>query len=365
MGLASGVRIGTVAGAPVRIGASWFLLAVVVLALNGPALHDSRPELGALAYAVAGAYALLLLGSVLVHEISHALSARTAGLKVHAVVADLMGGHTSFEGTGLRPLTSALVALAGPASNGVLGGLALLARQGVDAEVPRLLLGATAIANLALAVFNLLPGLPLDGGQVVEAVVWAATGVRHRGTVVAAWCGRVVVVLGLVLFVVLPVLRGGSLSGPMLWALLIGAFMWRGASTALARAGVTARLTGHSVRELLVPLPVVGVGESLAAVTDRVRAGAVAVDDRGRPVGLVPPGALDAVDPQARARVTVSAVLLRQPDGWVVETDPDGELLPVIAHVVAGRLADTAVVWQGRVLGIVRTADLERWFAGR
>lgn len=163
---APGLRIATLAGIPVYIGRTWPIIAVVILVLYGPSLQASRPDLGSGAYLVAAAFALLLLVSVLAHEAAHALVARAFGYRVSRVVADLWGGHTAYESAGKTPGASALVAVVGPATNGVLAVIAWqLSHLVPGGGVAHILLGATAWTNGFVALFNVLPGCPWTAGS--------------------------------------------------------------------------------------------------------------------------------------------------------------------------------------------------------
>ncbi len=361
----SGVRIGTVAGAPVRIGASWFVLAALVAVAYGPGIHAQRPDLGGWAYVVALGYAAFLLVSVLVHEGAHAWAARGFGHRVHVIAADLLGGHTSFDPSDLRPGPAAVIALAGPASNLVLGGIFWWASQGLpEASVARLLIGAAGVVNLLLGVFNALPGLPLDGGQAVEAGVWRLTGRRSTGTRVAAVCGLLVTAAILLWWVVLPVLNHQGIGLGVVWSVLIGMSMWRGAQQALVRARFTDRIDGRTVADVLLRVPVVPVQTPLAAVAEAVSRGGV-VTELGRPVGLIDPTLLIAAGATPPPTTTVAAVTVRQPDGWVIEVSTGAPLLVLVQRLAVSRAPIAAIVSDGVVEGIVRAADVNALLSGR
>lgn len=204
----AGWRVGTLRGIPIYIGGGWVVIGVVMVALFGPQIADTLPGLGLWAYAVALGYAVLLLLSVLVHEAAHALTALACGFRVHRIAADLMGGHTAYDAARATPGRSALVALAGPVANGVLCVVGWQVLPYVRGDVTGLLLGALAWTNGFVALFNLLPGLPLDGGYLLDALVWKITGRRHLGLVAAGWTGRVVTILVVLWFGGLPLLRG-------------------------------------------------------------------------------------------------------------------------------------------------------------
>lgn len=358
----SGLRLATIGGIPVYIGSSWFLLAAIIVALIGPQIAASNPDLGAAAYAVALAHALGLLVAVLVHEASHAGVARLFGHTVHAVVADLWGGHTTYDPTKGRPGSAAAIAGVGPLSNGILGFVAFLLLPVVPAGIPSSLVGAFALVNGLLALFNLLPGLPLDGGQLVEALVWKITGTRHTGRVVAGWCGRVVAGL-VVLWAVLPLLSGEGLDPfRVIWVLLIAAFLWRGASAAVQAGeslGVLARIDPDSVIR-----PAVAVHErSVVADVSRHDEHAwvpVVIDAGGRPTAMISGAALDSVPAAERAHTPVAAVMAPQPPEWVVALDGErsDQVRALVQAFQEHDLAVLAVTRGGRMVGVVSVHEL-------
>ncbi|MBN9327568.1 MAG: site-2 protease family protein, partial [Cellulomonas sp.] len=200
--------IGHVAGAPVVLAPSSLLAVVVLTAAYAPAVR-SATRLGAGAYLVAAVFVVLLFASVLAHELAHGIVAKRRGQQPTAFVLTLWGGHTSFVGGSASPATSALVAVVGPLANlllaGAFAGLRVVAPSGSLAEY---LAWAGALSNGFVGVFNLLPGLPLDGGRLLEAAVWAGTRDRSRGTEVAGWVGRAVAAGLVLLVVVLPLSQG-------------------------------------------------------------------------------------------------------------------------------------------------------------
>lgn len=186
------------AGVPIAVSTSWFLITVVMVALFAPRIHGWLPELSfAGAVLVAIGYTLILALSVLAHELGHAFSAKAYGWTESTIEITLWGGHTTFNEVNSTPLRSLVVSVAGPAVNLVLGGAALAWLQlGGPGGVAGALLAMTAWGNLLLGAFNLLPGLPLDGGRFVESLSWKITGSQALGIIAAGWAGRIVTVLG-------------------------------------------------------------------------------------------------------------------------------------------------------------------------
>lgn len=354
---APGLRIGSIAGAPIRIGPSWLLLAALVIVVQGTNLRASG-ESPATSYLVAGGIALVLLASVLVHEIAHAWSARRAGLRVIAVAADLLGGHTSFDGTGLRPGASALIAAAGPGANVVMGLAALAGANALDGGVADYLLGAAALTNLLLAAFNLVPGLPLDGGQILEAGIWGLTGDRARATTIAAWGGRVVAGLVVLWAVALPLVQGRGLTAYALWSLIIAWVLWRGASAALLRAKVTQQFAAYPLSTTVHALAEVPIRAPLSTV-DGSRLPAFAVDDGAVPIGLLTAEAISAVPEERRTTTQVGAVIAHEPSTWIIDVDGD-DLLPAVQQLSMRRLPYAAIRRDGRTLGVLDGRDVQR-----
>ncbi len=335
--------IGRAAGAPVIITPSSLVFAVVLAALFAPTVRLRAPELGAGAYVVALVFAVLLLASVLVHELAHGFVARARGLHVREFALTFVGGHTQFTSSAATPATSALVAFVGPGANLVLGGLFQLAASLAPVgSLTATVLDAAAFANWTVGLFNLVPGLPLDGGRVLEALVWGAGRDRARGTIAAAWCGRIVAIAVVAWAIVLPVLRGTSPSLTLVvWAALVGAVLWSGAGDALRSARIGRRLVGVTVQALGRPATTVPAGASLADA-DGARGSAgvdevVLVAPDGRPVAYVDRAASGAVPPDARARTPVSAVAVGLLPGAVIEDTLTGlDLVRAVSPVGSG-----------------------------
>lgn len=352
-----GLRIATVAGVPVYIAPSWLVIAAVIVVIVGPPLARERPDLGVLAYAVGALQAVLLLFAVLAHEGAHAAAARAAGMPVVRIVANLWGGHTAMESGRATPGSMAAVAVAGPLANALLAVVGWLAGFVVLGEVPGRLVYGFVIANAVLAVFNLLPGMPLDGGQLVESAVWKGTGNRNMGSVVAGWCGRVLTVLVVLWFVVRPLVQGQGLDYSVLWMLLIASVLWTGASSSIARGHALGRLGRVRLAEVLRPAV---VAPAHATVDQAAAAGReiVVADAQGRLTAYVAPDHLRSVPPEHRWRTPVTSVASHQAPGWVVEADPQGDIVPVIAALQQHHITLFAVVHQGRLAGVVHASDV-------
>jgi Zn-dependent protease len=352
-----GIPLGRIAGIPVLLAYSWFVIAAFTVIVYGPVLLERNPALGASAYTVAFAYAVLLLISVLVHELAHALTAKAYGWPTEKIVLNLWGGHTQFENFTATPGRSVLVALAGPAANFVLAGGAWLVLSVADlASVADILTNIFMWANLVIGLFNVLPGLPLDGGRIVESAVWKATGSQAKGTVAAGWAGRLIVVALGYWFIARPLLSGESPEFSLLMiTILVGGFLWMGASASIQQGTLRGRL--HLVSAAALAGPAVGV-PATATVEDILRlspAGTPAVvvcGPDGRPQGVVDAAAVSAVPAVAAASTPVTAVSYALGAGaYVPESSKGQELIKYLAQVDGQEYA--VVDHQGNVTGLL------------
>ncbi|MDQ0821057.1 Zn-dependent protease [Arthrobacter sp. V4I6] len=360
-----GIPLGRIAGIPVVLAHSWFIIAAFTVIVYGPVLLRNNPDLGIGAYFVAFAYALLLLISVLVHELAHALTAKIYHWPTEKIVLNLWGGHTQFESFTASPGRSVLVALAGPAANFVLaGGGWVLLTAGNLSGVADILANIFVWANLLIGIFNVLPGLPLDGGRLVESAVWKVTGSQAKGTVAAGWGGRIIVIALVVWFVALPLLSGERPDiSLMLITVLVGSFLWMGATASIQQARLRGRL--HLVHAGSLAEPAVGLPETATvAELERLHRSAagsppavVLYGPDGRPVAVVDAGVAATVPPDAVASTPLTAVSYALGAGaYVPESSQGQELLQYLAQIDGQAYA--VVNRDGTVTGLLRQATV-------
>lgn len=222
----TGWRIGSLFGIPLFLDPLWF----VILALGTLNYGLAYLQWGTvLAWSAGLMMALLLFGSVLLHELGHSLVARSQGIKVNSITLFLFGGIASIEEESKTPGQAFQVAIAGPAVSIALFVLLTLLGQALPASSPASLMVADlAKINVVLAVFNLIPGLPLDGGQVLKAAVWKVTGNRFQAVRWAARAGQILGWLAIATGVAVDFFTGELVSG--LWISLLGWFGIRNAS---------------------------------------------------------------------------------------------------------------------------------------
>lgn len=360
--------MGSVLGAPVLLRPSWFVIAAVVTVVFAPTVADQLGAGGPTVYLIAATFTALLLGSVFLHELAHAVAARFCGTPPTQIVLDLWGGHTSFADEVPTPGRSVVVAAAGPAVNGALAIVGAWAGRQLPPGVAALLLLALTISNAFVAVFNALPGLPLDGGRVLEGVVWWLTSDRSMGTLVAGWCGRGVsgLTAGYVVVQQATTPEADVTSG--IWLLLIAGLLWQGAGQAIQLAQWRRRAPSVTVRSLLRPAVPVPNG---ATIADIVTAGAeagvgdvVLLDVYGRPAAVVDRAAVATVPAERAADVPGTAVARALGPGATIGDDLAGE--PLVNRLQETPNTEYAVVdVAGHVVGVLAWQDVAAKVIGR
>ncbi|MBM7520447.1 site-2 protease family protein [Nocardioides nitrophenolicus] len=353
-------RIGRIAGSDVLVSSSWFLIAGLIAVVMSPRVEQVQPGLGVWTYVVGVAFAIALYLAVLLHEASHAVVARRFGFTVHSITLHFLGGATAIEGEARRPRQEFWIAVVGPITSIAVGAAALAAWFVTPDGLLRLVVEGLAGANLMIGVLNLVPGLPLDGGRVLKAGVWAITGRVHTGTAVAAWTGRGTAVL--VAVWALWASRDGSLVNPLV-LLIVALFLWTGASQALAVAGITRQFDGVVAsdlarRALSVPddLP---LAEAMRQAREAGAGSIVTTTADGRPVGVVDETAARAVPAERAPWVAVSSVARTLEPGLALPVRITGAaLLDKVRTTPASEyvLLDD----DGRVYGVLSAADLIR-----
>lgn len=365
-----GLSLGRIAGIPVVLAWSWFVITLFIVVVFGPRVGDAFPGIGAGAYGVALGYALLLAASVLLHELSHALTARAFGWPTTRIVLNLWGGHTQFASFNASPGRSLLVALAGPAANFVLAGIGWGALQVMaPGSVTYLLTTILVWANLLVALFNVLPGLPLDGGRLVESAVWKATGSQEKGTVAAGWAGRIIVILLLGVVIGIPLVRGLQPDLTVIViAVVMGAFLWMGASAAIENARMRLRLPAISAGRLQQRAIGLPAGTTVAAARRLLRenpgAAVVVTGASGMPEAVVDDAALLAVPAEAEGTTPVNAAARRLAAGAYVPEWAEGqELVQFLARLEGNEYA--VINRQGAVTGLLHQRTVVNAITGK
>jgi Zn-dependent protease/CBS domain-containing protein len=325
--------VGSFRGVPLYFAPSWVLIATLITVTYNRIIYDNVTGIGrGTSYLVAFVFAVLLALCVLAHELGHTAVSLALGQPVHRVVIFLLGGMSEIDGEIRRPRDEFLIALAGPLASLVLAGGAWVGYSfAADATVLSVLLALLMWSNLVVGIFNLLPGLPLDGGRALRAGVWGATQSRFTGTRVAAWSGRVVAIIVAVGSVLINVNGFNWGLGTALFGLALGAFIWIAATQSLRVAELQQRLPLLSMQRLLRPaLPVpaeLPVAEAIRRAGEARAGGLVVVDSANTPRAIVDEARIGAVPLDRRPWVPVSDVARPIEPGMVLGVDLAGDQL--------------------------------------
>lgn len=355
------VRIGRFFGVPLYLSSSWLIIGLVVTFGFADLFRTSVDGAdGATPYLLAFGFAVLSVLSVLGHELGHVVAALALGLRVRRVVIFLLGGVSEIQPEPARAGQELLVSVAGPlASAGIVavawvGTLATASHSALGVEL-RLLVWS----NFVIAVFNALPGLPLDGGRVLRACVWGLTRSRLLGTQVAAWGGRLLAVIVASAGVLFE--RGELRLVTVVLAVGMGAFMWVGASQSLASARMTARLpqleAGSLSRRAIWVRGDTPVDQALRRLNETGARAIVVIDGADHAVAVVNEARIAAVPGTARAWTDVAEVADAVGATYPIPLGTAGrDLLAACQSHPAGEylVVDAA----GRGIGVLSMADL-------
>jgi Zn-dependent protease/predicted transcriptional regulator len=349
----------------VRILAHWSVLVILLLIANLLAttvLPDAVAGQSALLYWVisTGAAAVFMI-ALLAHELAHAEVARHYGMPVKRITVWMLGGLTELEGEPPSPRADALVAAAGPATSLAFGAaMALLARLLDSTGSAAVLIAAVrwlAEVNVILAVFNLIPGAPLDGGRLLRALLWWRSGNRYRAGATAARAGRVlgIVLLSMGALEFLTGYPGG------IWLALIGWFVLTGAASE-RYASLSDRVHGLRVSDVMGRNPVAAPGwftvPEFVDALPTAQSGQVAfpvVDVDGRPVGVLTWADLERIPRERRSQTRLRDVARRGPAFFAISSDSP---LPEVVLPLHLRGGYAVVIDDGRLVGLVSEADV-------
>lgn len=357
------VPLGRIAG--VRIGLHWSVAGIVLLVAVGLAAYQLPavfPGHSAVAYALGGAgAAVLLLLSLLAHELAHAIVARRNGVPVGGITLWLLGGVAQLRDEASTPGADFRIAAVGPGTSALLGvlfaGVTWAAIGLGSGRLVAAVLLYLALLNVVLAVFNLVPAAPLDGGRVLRAALWRWTGDRARASVWSARAGRVLggglMIAGLV--------RAFTSGADGIWWVLIGMFVLTVAGAEQRRAQLGESLTGIRVGEAMDPgVPVVEpeltVDEFLRERVFEHGPASFVVGDRAAPLGLL--GVRRARAVRRGARTTTALRRIATPLDETGAASPDEPLSAVLPRLAG---AERVLVFDGdRLVGSITPTDLER-----
>lgn len=287
-------RVGNLFGIPFFINVSWFIVLALVTLNFGSGLLAQFPGLGVQAWGLGFVLGLLLFASVLLHELGHSFAAIQRGIRVNSITLFLFGGLASLDDEAKTPTGAFWIAVAGPlVSLALFGLLFILASSSLITGPLAMITGLLAYINLVIATFNMIPGLPLDGGNVLKAAVWKITGNRYRGTRWASRTGQLIG-WGAIAIGALSVLGLSNIGS--FWTLIIGWFLLQNAGRSAQSATLQEALSGLTAADaVLEDSPVITANSTLRDLADAsVLSGGtnrwqrfLVKDDQGQFVGTI------------------------------------------------------------------------------
>jgi Zn-dependent protease/CBS domain-containing protein len=348
------LRVGNLFGIPFYINFSWFLVLGLVTWDYGSELGFSFPQLGSLAWVLGLGAALMLFASVLAHELGHSFVAIRQGIPVNSITLFIFGGLASMGEESKTPGDAFWVAIAGPLVSIVLFTiLTLVSLFGGITGAPAAIVNLIASINLALALFNLLPGLPLDGGNALKAIVWKITGKPYKGLAFASKAGQFLgwVGVGLGLLSVLGLSNIGSF-----WTLIVGWFLLQNAGRSAQAASVQEQLSGLTAADAITPnSPVVSAELSLREFANNYVIGNpmdwkkyLVTDAEGKMIGEISVDAMKTIPTNDWWNVQVKELV--QPAEQLVTVAIDMPLLEVVTLLEEKNVQTLAVMKDGSVL---------------
>jgi Zn-dependent protease len=355
-----GIKLGSIKGAQIVVQPSTLLMLVLLAWLYSSSAGELTPN----AFSLGMLLAVLLFVSVFLHELAHAIAAWAYGRKVHTIVLTLWGGHTTFDARNLTPGVVGVTAIAGPVANALIAiGASLLLQTGLVTGLVSGVVQWLVWANILLAIFNALPGIPMDGGKVLQSAVWAATGDRLKGLRIAGWAGRVVAVLVVIFTIGYPIAQGRGVDLiNVAFAVLLFSVIWPSASAAIKAVDTQARRGAAKVGAIM--RGAVGVPYTSSVASARGEALAAGVLDvvilsaDGAPAAFASVPTMDRVPEEQREQESLQSVSVPMPRGAVVSPRLEGEELVTRLREWYGRTDSWAVVDGDRVVGVVRLEEV-------
>jgi len=361
------IEIFKVAGIQVAIDYSWLIIfALILWSLASGYFPAEYPGYSIGSYWLVGLVAtILFFGSVLAHELCHAAMGNRLGEEVHRITLFIFGGVAELEHEPRSGIDELKIAAVGPLSSLVMAGIFWLIARGVAAAPATALWGSVfsylAFINLALALFNLLPGFPLDGGRLLRAALWMRWGDLRRATAAAADWGNTIA-WGLIAFGALEIFAGGLIGG--LWLIFIGLFLRSAASSGYQNMIVKQVLSGASVREIMVRDPIVlGPEETVAGAVEnyflRRGFGGFPVAADGKVLGVVTLAQVRECPASERASRRISEVM--RPADRTIEIAPGAGVIDAIRQMAAADIGRLLVVDQGKLVGLITRTGVTRY----
>ena len=362
------IKLGRIFGVAVGLHYSWIIIALLVtLSLRSQFAIDHPNWAASTTWAIAIITGLLFFVSILLHELSHAAVAKLRGIPVRAITLFALGGVAQIEKDAADAKSEFWMGIIGPIASMLIGVVCLVLAWlfgwsfGAEPVSPLAAMFMwLGYINIALAIFNMIPGFPLDGGRVLRAVVWWITGDANRSTRIASGVGQFVAI-GFILLGILRFFSGAGFGG--LWIAFIGWFLLEAARASGAQVEITERLTGVRVGDVMAQqFPIVDANANLQTFVQEhlLPTGhrCFVVSEQGRPAGIITPHEVKAIDRARWPYTTVGDVMRSLENLRTVSPDrPVAEALEMMGREDVNQMP---VVQQGKLAGIISRAHILR-----
>ena len=367
------IKLGRLCGVEIGLHYSWGLIALLLMFSLAGHFDASHPEWGSgVIWTMAIVTGLLFFAALVVHELSHAMVARARGVPVRSITLFALGGVASIEKEAVDPKTEFVMGIVGPITSAVIGAACLILAwvlgwtpRESPASPPVAMLVWLGYINMALALFNMIPGFPLDGGRVLRAIIWWITGNASRSTRIAAGVGQVVALA----FIALGILRffGGAGVGG-LWLAFIGWFLLEAARASTAQVEVAEGLRGVRVRDVMArDCPAVEGRMTLQDFAEEhlLRTGqrCFVVVDAGTISGLITPHEVKEVPRERWPKITVGEAMRPLAQLHTLRADtPVAEALEIMGREDVNQLPVTS---NGHLEGVISRGHIVRFLQTR
>lgn len=365
--MGKGIQLLRIGGIRIEIDLSWFIIAaLVVFSLAGGYFPANYPSWGEGQIWVAAIItALLFFVSVLLHELSHSFVAKARGIEVESIRLFIFGGVSNIKREARKPFEEFIIAVVGPLSSIVLAGVFyLIALVAAPGSAVRAVSGYLTVINLALGIFNLVPGFPLDGGRVLRSILWGTSKNYTWATRVAANVGKFIGYLFIFLGVWMA-LAGGLIDG--LWIGLIGWFIISAANQSYQQVVVNNLLQGVSVGQVMsMPratiLPNMNLNQLVHEFFLYRNERMVPVVENGYLVGLVTPDSVRDVPQEQWNNVPVAQVMTRRQNLQVARPNDDLQsTLEALTQQEQAHYALPVIDQSGQFVGMLTPVEVMRF----
>ncbi|MDB9446639.1 site-2 protease family protein [Anabaena sp. CS-542/02] len=362
-----GFRLGSIFGFEIRVDLSWLIIFFLVLwTLSAGIFPTNYPGFDSSTYFGMGIVAtLLFFASLLAHELSHSFVARAKGIPVEGITLFIFGGVSRTRMDAQTPGDEFQIAGVGPVVSLLLAAVfGLIWYVGTNTGLSVVFTGVfayLAVINLALAIFNMLPGFPLDGGRVFRSLLWKYTGNLKKATKIASNGGKWLSYL-LIFFGILEMFAGAILGG--LWLILIGWFLYNAAETSYEELLLRTSLQGVRAQEIMTPHPeTVSPDMKLQELVDRYflsrRYHSFPVTQDGHPVGIITLNQVKDIPREEWQYCTVKDTMIPTENG--VTARPEEQMSQVLQKMQDSGVRRVLVIHNDLLKGIITANDLAYW----